>query len=379
MVRWLVRVAASLAAAACLGAQGREAFSGSFKNPSIAYETSPLNDAATRLDQQLANGSKRLQFDAARGYLPSMLQALSIPIESQVAVFSQTSLQAKLISAHHPRAVYFNDHVAVGWVPNADELEIAAQDPVQGVVFYRLEQKQSQTPRLERSRECLRCHVAWETLAVPGFLVLSTGPDDAAGYATGGAVDGRDEIGSRWGKWYITGPQIPKAGLGTAITSAPWLANAFDARTYLSPHSDVVALMVLEHQARAINLITYLGWETRIGASDARLDSIVDSFVDYFTFADEAPLPGRYAGSSGFAATFQAAGRRDGRGRSLRELDLETRLMKYRCSYMIDSAAFDALPARARQKVAARMTTVLRDRDPAALEILRSSKPDLFK
>ena len=379
MVRWLVRVAASLAAAACLGAQGREAFSGSFKNPSIAYETSPLNDAATRLDQQLANGSKRLQFDAARGYLPSMLQALSIPIESQVAVFSQTSLQAKLISAHHPRAVYFNDHVAVGWVPNADELEIAAQDPVQGVVFYRLEQKESQTPRLERSRECLRCHVAWETLAVPGFLVLSTGPDDAAGYATGGAVDGRDEIGTRWGKWYITGPQIPKAGLGTAITSAPWLANAFDARTYLSPHSDVVALMVLEHQARAINLITYLGWETRIGASDARLDSIVDSFVDYFTFADEAPLPGRYAGSSGFAATFQAAGRRDGRGRSLRELDLETRLMKYRCSYMIDSAAFDALPARARQKVAARMTTVLRDRDPAALEILSSSKPDLFK
>ena len=379
MVRWLVRVAASLAAAACLGAQGREAFSGSFKNPSIAYETSPLNDAATRLDQQLANGSKRLQFDAARGYLPSILQALSIPIESQVTVFSQTSLQAKLINAHHPRAVYFNDHVAVGWVPNADELEIAAQDPVQGVVFYRLEQKESQTPRLERSRECLRCHVAWETLAVPGFLVLSTGPDDAAGYATGGAVDGRDEIGTRWGKWYITGPQIPKAGLGTAITSAPWLANAFDARTYLSPHSDVVALMVLEHQARAINLITYLGWETRIGASDARLDSIVDSFVDYFTFADEAPLPGRYAGSSGFAATFQAAGRRDGRGRSLRELDLETRLMKYRCSYMIDSAAFDALPARARQKVAARMTTVLRDRDPAALEILSSSKPDLFK
>ena len=53
--------------------------------------------------------------------------------------------------------------------------------------------------------------------------------------------------------------------------------------------------------------------------------------------------------------------------------------MKYRCSYMIDSAAFDALPARARQKVAARMTAVLRERDPVALEILKSSKPDLFK
>src|SRR6185295_4634496 len=212
-MKWFVRVAASIATAACLAAQGREAFSGSFKNPAIAYETSALNDVATGLDRQIANGSKRLQFDPVRGYLPSVLQALSIPVESQVAVFSQTSLQARLISAQHPRAVYFNDHVAVGWVPGADELEIAAQDPAQGIVFYRLEQKQSQTPRLERSRECLRCHVAWETLAVPGFLVLSTGPDDAAGYATGGAVDGRDEIGTRWGKWYITGPQIPKAGL----------------------------------------------------------------------------------------------------------------------------------------------------------------------
>jgi hypothetical protein len=377
-MKWLVRAAASIAAAACLAGQGREAFSGSFKNPAIAYETSPLNDAATRLDREIANGSKRLQFDPTRGYLATILQALSIPVESQVAVFSQTSLQARLISAHHPRAVYFNDHVAVGWVPGADELEIAAQDPAQGVVFYRLEQKESPTPRLERSRECLRCHVAWETLAVPGFMVLTTGPDDPNGYATGGAVDHRDDISTRWGKWYLTGSRIPTAGLGTAIEAAPWLNTAFDARTYLSPHSDIVALMVLEHQARAMNLITYLGWETRIGASDTRLDTIVNSFVDYFVFADEAPLPGRFEGSSGFAAKFQAQGKRDSRGRTLRELDLHQRLMRYRCSYMIDSAAFDALPARAKQKVAARMTAVLRDRDPAALEILKDTKPDLF-
>src|SRR5262245_7217849 len=141
-MKWFVRVAVVIAAAACLAAQGREAFSGSFKNPAIAYETSPLDDVATRLDRQIANGSARLEFDKARGYLPSILQVLSIPVESQVAVFSQTSLQARLISARRPRAVYFNDHVAVGWVPGADELEIAAQDPTQGVVFYRLEQKE---------------------------------------------------------------------------------------------------------------------------------------------------------------------------------------------------------------------------------------------
>jgi hypothetical protein len=378
-MKLFVRVVAPIAAAACLAAQGRDGFLGSFKDPAIAYETGALDDAVTRLGQQIASGATRLPFDPARGYLPAILRALAVPVESQIAVFSKTSLQAPLISARNPRAVYFNDRVAVGFVPGGDELEIAAQDPRQGVVFYRLEQKEGPAPRFERSRECLRCHIAWETLAVPGFVVLTTGPDDAAGYATGGAVDHRDDIATRWGSWYLTGPRIPRHSLGTAITAAPWLAAKVDAQKYLSPHSDVVALMVLEHQARAMNLITYLGWETRTGASDARLDKIVRDFVDYFLFVDEAPLPGPIEGSSGFAAQFAAGGRRDAHGRSLRELDLVHRLLRYRCSYMIDSAAFDGLPARAKQAVAARMAVALRDRDPAALEILKDTKPDLFK
>jgi hypothetical protein len=378
-MKQFARVVAPLAAVACLAGQGRDGFKGSFKDPAIAYETGALTDVVTRLQQQIANGQTRLRFDPVRGYLPEILQTLAVPIESQVAVFSKTSLQAPLITAHNPRVVYFNDHVAVGYVPGGDVLEIAAQDPRQGVVFTRLEQKESSAPRFERSRECLRCHIAWETLAVPGFVVLSTGPDDAAGYATGGAVDDRDDIRTRWGSWYLTGPRIPRQHLGTAITSAPWLAAKVDSHKYLSPHSDVVALMILEHQARAMNLITYLGWETRTGASDARLDAIVRDFVDYFLFVDEAPLPAPIEGSSGFAAQFAAGGRRDSRGRSLRELDLVHRLMRYRCSYMIDSAAFDALPARAKQAVAARMAAALHDRDPAALEILTETKPDLFK
>jgi len=378
-IKRFARVVAPIAAAACLGSQGRDGFTGSFKNPAIAYETGALADAATRLGESIANGSKRLTFDPVRGYLPSILQALSVPIESQVTVFSQGSLQARHISAQHPRAIYFNDHAAIGWVPGADALEIAAQDPVRGIIFYSLDQKESPAPRFERTRECLRCHVAWETLAVPGLMVLSTGPDDSNGYATGGAVDHRDDIGTRWGKWYITGPRIPQPGLGTAIKAAPWLSSAFDARNYLSPHSDIVALMVLEHQARAMNLITYLGWEARTGASDARIEAVVHDFVSYFTFADEAPLPGPIEGSSRFATRFEAEGPRDSRGRSLREFDLERRLMRYRCSYMIYSAAFDGMPPRAKRAVASQMTVALRERDPAALDILRDTKPDLFK
>jgi hypothetical protein len=378
-MRALALVGAALVAAASLAAQAREGFTGSFKDPAIAYETAPLTDAVTHLDQSIANGSAELAFDPVRGYLPSILRALSIPLESQVVVFSQGSLQAPLISAHNPRAIYFNDHVAVGWVRGADVLEIASQDPAQGAVFYAVVQKEAAKPRFERRFECLRCHVAWETLAVPGFVVLSTGPDDAAGYATGGAVDHRDEIRSRWGGWFVTGPRLPKASMGTAVTAPPWLASKFDAAGFLSPHSDAVALMVLEHQARAMNLITYLGWEARVGASNARVDAIADDLVGYFTFADEAPLPGPIQGSSGFAARFTADGRRDSKKRSLREFDLSRRLMRYQCSYMIDSAAFDALPARAKKAVAARLTAVLRDRDPAALEILYDTKGDLFR
>ncbi len=378
-VKAFARVAATVAVVASLTAQAREGFTGSFKDSAIAYQTAPLGDAVSRLDRRITDGSAHLTFDGARGYLPSILQALSIPVESQVAVYSQGSLQAPLISAHNPRAIYFNDHVAVGWVRGASVLEIASQDPTQGVVFYSVEQQESSRPRFERRYECLRCHVAWETLAVPGFVVLSTGPDDAAGYATGGAVDHRHEILARWGGWFVTGQQVPKANLGTVVASAPWLAAKFDTGGFLTPHSDVVALMVLEHQARAMNLITYLGWEARVGASDARLDAIVRDFVAYFTFADEAPLPGPVQGSSGFATRFTADGRRDSKGRSLRDFDLVRRLMRYRCSYMIDSAAFDALPTRAKRAVAARMAAVLRDRDPVAFEILKDTKPDLFE
>ena len=349
-VKAFARLLVATVAVASLAAQAREGFTGSFKDPAIAYETGPLSDAVTRLDRRIADGSAQLTFDRARGYLPAILQALSVPVESQIAVYSQGSLQAPLISAHNPRAIYFNDHLAVGWVRGAGVLEIASQDPTQGVVFYSVEQKESLRPRFERRSECLRCHVAWETLAVPGFEVLGPGPDDAAGYATGGAVDHRDEIRTRWGGWFVTGPGVPKANLGTVVSAPPWLAAKFDAAGFLSPHSDVVALMVLEHQARAANLITYLGWETRIGASDARIDAIVRDFVTYFTFEDEAPLPGPVQGSSGFAARFVAGGRRDSKGRSLRDFDLVHRLMRYRCSYMIDSAAFDALPrARGRR------------------------------
>jgi len=173
------------------------------------------------------------------------------------------------------------------------------------------------------------------------------------------------------------------------------LEGKFPVTRYLSAHSDVAALLVLDHQTRMSNLITRLGWETRAAAADKRPDykrvvaEGAQEFVDYLLFVDEALIKGPVKGGSGFAAKFSAQGPRDAKGRSLRQLDLEKRLLLYPCSYMIYSEAFDGMPDDARAAVYRRMWQVLsgaeKDRKYARLteasrqavvEILRATKPE---
>jgi hypothetical protein len=94
-------------------------------------------------------------------------------------------------------------------------------------------------------------------------------------------------------------------------------------------------------------------------AAAARVRSAVDDLVDYMFFVDEAPFTAPIEGSSGFAEKFSAMGPRDAKGRSLRDLQLETRLMRYPLSYMIYSPAFDALPDDVREGVCRRVRDVL--------------------
>jgi len=170
------------------------------------------------------------------------------------------------------------------------------------------------------------------------------------------------------------------------------LDGRFEPSGYLRRTSDIVALMVLEHQATMLNLITRVGWEQRAGeaAAGRPLRAAAAELVDYLLFVDEAPVPGPIVGSGRFADTFAARGPRDSRGRSLRELDLKTRLARYSCSYLIYSDAFRSLPAEARGAVYARMSEILsgEERDPryrtlspvdreAVTEILRDTVPDL--
>jgi hypothetical protein len=98
-------------------------------HPAIEYSTRRLKDPVSELNRKIQAGEVRLNFDGAQGYLRSVLGALSIPIESQIAVFSKTSVQMFRINPHNPRALYYNDSVAVGWVRGGPTVELAAEDP----------------------------------------------------------------------------------------------------------------------------------------------------------------------------------------------------------------------------------------------------------
>lgn len=379
-------------------------------HPAIEYATRPTTDPVAELNMRLRAGDSPLRFEPKGGYLKSVLEALHVPVESQMLVYSESSLQSERITQATPRAIYFNDSVSVAWVKGGDLLEIATQDPQQGVVFYVLDQAPAERPHFSRSQACRQCHESSTTSGVPGELTMSMLPmsDDPNEYAQGWAVDHETPIEDRWGGWFVTGAAVPGRHLGNVpvyhvkkggvrAATAPRLtsvAGAIDTTPYLTPYSDVAALMVFNHQTSMTNLLTRLNWTARVNDFDHHVDpapvrKAAAALVDYMLFVDEPLLPSHVQGNSGFAEVFAAMGPRDGRGRSLRELDLEKSLLKYPCSYMIYSAAFDGLPARAKTAVYDRLWQILsgmvKDKAYARLspadrqaivEILRDTKKD---
>ena len=341
----------------------------------------PPTDRISALSRQIEAGDVRLTFDRDNGYLRSLLTALRVPLESQVVVFSQTSMQFDLISPRNPRAVFFGDEVAVGWVRGAETIELAALDPEHGVNFYTLEQRESARPQVKReSSRCVTCHLSPDTLGVPGLLTFTTFsiPQDKYSYAAGAATDHRTPIEDRWGGWYVTGrtgsmrhlanAEVPQSlrsqtGKQAQPRQLDSLDGLFDLRGFPTHHSDAVALMVLEHQTRMTNLLVRLASDAR--SAPKALRDTVNEFVDYLLFVDEAPL-GRIRGSTSFAEKFASGGRPDRKGRSLRQLDLEQRLMRYPCSYMINTDAFDRLPRLAKDLVYERMWAILSGRERGA-------------
>jgi hypothetical protein len=311
---------------------------------------------------------------------------------------------------HTPRALYFDESVVVGYVPDAPQIEVAAHDPRQGVVFYTIDQTAA-TPAFTRQTSCLGCHLSESTLDVPGLLARShiVGRD---GTVMLGAhdVDHRTPHPDRWGGWYVTSegaaaPYPTRSHLGN-ITFAgrttsdevfvDWLNSAPETRGYLSGSSDVVSLLAFDHQMHAINLLTRLNWESRVAAGAGSVDArdsatgpLVDELAEYLLFVREARLTTPLVPRAGFAQHLAAKTPKDHLGRSLGQLELVNRLLKYPCSYMVYSDAFDALTPDVKAAVYRRMIDVLSsdrayadyahvtaDERRAVIEILKETKAD---
>jgi hypothetical protein len=366
----------------------------------LRYKQATPDDAVSRLQHRIDRGELTLARDGARGYLPAVLKALHVPTSSQMLVFSKTSVQKDLISPSNPRALYFNDSVTIGYVPGGPVLEAAAIDPKLGIVYYNLLQKPAAKPRFFRNVEpCLECHLDKTTDHIPVHILESVYPD-ADGTPEPGApiyaTTDQTPLVHRWGGWYVTGTHGSQRHMGNSFADRRGesvtmnrerganrtdLHGLFDPSLYPRPTSDIVALMVMEHQAHLQNLILRARAETSavigspqqpgqalapsIDQSTARaaLSRACEPLVKSMLFAGEARLTAPVAGTTSFAWEVAALPPFDHRHRSLRQLDLKHRLMRYPCSYTIYSEAFDALPERARDYVFRRLRQILNGDD----------------
>lgn len=400
-----------------------------YEYPVIGYSGKPVNNRIARLQKRIERGEVHLQYQAPRGYLDSLLKALQIDTSSQILVFSKTSLQVEWIKADTPRAIYFNDDTFVAWVQGSGLLEMVSFDGSLGPVFYTLDNHGATSPGFDREvLRCLACHDKF-SLAGGGvpLLLIASSPVDVNGLLLGNSisipVSDETPIAQRWAGWYVTGESDQQPHLGNLLVhsekefprgatfkahNTDSLEGLLDTTPYPTAKSDVVALLVMEHETTVYNLMTRVNFKARTllsrespgNESSDPWDSLqpqtrqairrmAEPLVQAMLFANAAPIAGRIRGSAGFDTQFESLGPRDPLGRSLRDLQLQGRLFKYPLSYLVYSDAFDALPLCARQFIYRRFAEILEGRDQSAAfahlspqdrsavaQILAATKPD---
>ena len=363
-----------------------------FRTAPIDYLGHDVNDCFARIKSQVDGGKTDLKPRESSGYLLDLLKTLNISVDSQTLVFSRSSLQEKLINPKNPRALYFNDEIAVGWIPGAPVIEIAAQDPAKGVVFYTVDQPVEGAPYakpvIKRDFSCTECHASSATMGVPGYLLRSFAVDEYGERDTQSEVTDithSSPYSKRWGGWFVTGKSDKMFHAGNlfgdedlenhekdplfrgTVTDLTPLVNLSQ---YPSSHSDIVALLILDHQAHFYNLVTRVHFEYRLNTrSDAE-----ERLARYALMEDEAPLNTNVQGSTNYAKWYQAQGTRDSKGRSLRDLNLKTRLFEHRLSPLVNSVAFRGLPEEVKSRLMARFRAErgdLLDWNPANVTTVR--------
>ena len=367
----------------------------------VEYLNGQPDDAIAHLQKLIDAKAKTLAYEPNQGYLLALLKELRIDASSQVLVFSKTSLQSAFVDPHSPRAIFFDRDCYIGWIPGAPNIEIVAVDPKLGPQFYTLANQRSEAPRLVRQTdECLQCHSSPVTRNLPGVMTRSVyaAPDGRILTAAGSFVTtSTSPISERWGGWYVTGGSGTQLHMGNEPargsetdptldrkrgTNVSDLNRYFDTGAYPTPHSDIVALMVLEQQTTIENGITQaayatrealkyadtmvlLGWErTHVDEGTAeRVAHACEPLVRSLLGVDEPPLTAPLTPSNDFAKKYALSAPSDPQGRRLSDLDLKTRVLRYPCSPMIYGQAFHGLPQIAREQVFRRLREVLSGKD----------------
>lgn len=385
--------------------------------PVMDYGGRPLQDGFSRALAELeAGGGSLAHSGTERGYLDSLLELLDIDPSSQILVWSKTSLKQRFIEPENPRALYYNDEVYVGFVPGSSTLEIGAMDPVLGPVFFDYFQSpEADVPFERETGRCLRCHDSYSMTGggVPRFMLMSVlaGTDgNVVSHEISEVTDTSTPYSRRWGGLYVTGRHGSMDTLANFIVDSAEKLRKGDFAAYgnrqsldefvnldgyLRGTSDIVSLLVLEHQVEVQNRITRLHYDSRQlldgnpEAGAAELDPLIRPVLDSLFMAHEAPLGDAVEGSSGFREHFEAQGPRDAQGRSLRELDLQTRTFRYPLSYLVYSPAIAALPEPVHGRLLEQIRAVLlqqagavdyphlnADQRAAILAILQATHPE---
>lgn len=389
-----------------------------YELPPINYSRTQPQDVVAHLRAELASGALKLE-GSDREIVQDLLRRFHIPIASQLLVFSKTSFQRDRISPDHPRALYYTDNCYVGWVPGG-LVEITTIDPKLGPVFYSFDPRaisEKHWPEFSRPNDCLDCHGGHFVPGIPAVFARSVFADKEGNplYRQGGeVVDYRTPFSKRWGGWYVTGLHGDTLHRGNVFASEDGdqlvfnpaaganvtnLSRLFDTGNYLTNSSDIVSLLVFEHQLAMQNALTSANMNCRrmldyqahlqtalkesTADDEPHFDSVRNIFdhsaemvVDTLLFKDEATLPDVITGSSAFQKSFSADAPRARDGSSLKDLLLSDHLFKNRCSYLIYSESFLSLPRGLKHRIYARLAKALdlEQPDPRYTYIHRSER-----
>ena len=374
-----------------------------YERPPINYSQTAPKDAVARLLKRIATREATLT-GSDNEILRAVLRELNVPVESQVVVFSRTSLQAGLIRPNHPRALYFSDSVYVGWVPGG-LIEVAAIDNELGPVFYAFDPQDAREARRTFVREssCLRCHGGTAASDIPRLFersLFTTEKGEPLSRHGSELVDDGTPFERRWGGWYVTGYLGKQNHRGNAFglergeqlefspsEKRPMdVSGYFDASKYLTTTSDVVALLVFQHQLAMHNSLTRAGYNYRRALADQQsqqksgsgpatsepayesikgvFENAATDVVDHLLFRNAAPLPEGIAGTETFRRTFATDTRRSRKGDALKDFSLRGRLFANRCSFLIYSDSFKALPTPLKDRILDGLYVALHDDDP---------------